>query len=332
LAETSFRPQSIFGRDGITARQLFRTPLFDECPRLYDAEFFHTHRADVHSLLLSLLPPENATLNADCVGVQQTESKAIALFTDGSEFEADIIVGADGIHSPVRKQLFGNDAPRFTGNMCWRTVFPVDGVQDFISPDASFWLGPKGHVVTYYLRAGKMVNVVAIRETKDWVEESWSVPSTREEVQKAFAGWHPNVQRLFEQPDQQIFKWGLFDRDPMKTWASGRVTLLGDAAHPMLPFLSQGAAMAIEDGYVLARALSTIVDPKQALLAYENHRLPRTSRVQLESRKRGETYHQSSWQKMYRDLRYKIKQLIEPQKSGIQADWVYSYDATNAAL
>lgn len=333
LATTSFRPQSISGRDWKSARQLFRTPLFEECPRLYGAEFFHTHRADVHSLLLSLLPSENATLNANCVGVKNTSTGATAIFADGTEFAADVIVGADGIHSSIRQQIFGNDEPHFTGNICWRTVFPVDGVQDFISPDASFWLGPNGHVVTYYLRAGNMVNVVAIRETAEWVEESWSVPSTTQEVLDAFEGWHPNVQRLFRQPTQQVFKWGLFDRDPMATWSTDRVTLLGDAAHPMLPFLSQGAAMAIEDGYILARALSSIDNPREALLAYEKHRLPRTSRVQLQSRKRGETYHQSSkWQMMYRDIRYKIKQLIEPQKSGLQADWVYSYDATTAAL
>jgi salicylate hydroxylase len=174
-----------------------------------------------------------------------------------------------------------------------------------------------------------MVNVVAIRDSDEWTEESWNVPSSREEMMTGFPGWHPKVLKLFEK-STNVFKWGLFDRDPMTAWSVGRVTLLGDAAHPMLPFLSQGAAMAIEDGYVLARALASDDDPVSALREYEALRLPRTSRVQLESRKRGETYHTvSPIRQLYRDAVYKIKQMIEPHSSGLQASWVYAYDAVS---
>jgi salicylate hydroxylase len=212
--------------------------------------------------------------------------------------------------------------------MCWRTVIPFEKpALEMVSPDSSFWLGPKGHVVTYYVSAGRAVNVVAIRETEAWVEESWNVPSSREELTAGYPGWHPNVLNLFAKADK-VFKWGLFDRDPMKTWTSGRITLLGDAAHPMLPFLSQGAAMAIEDGYVLAAAIADGTDPVVALKHYERLRLPRTSRVQLESRKRGETYHIASpLKQMYRDVVYRMKQMVNPHSSGLQASWVYSYDA-----
>ena len=149
---------------------------------------------------------------------------------------------------------------------------------------------------------------------------------------EGFRGWHVNLQKLFNQAEH-VVKWGLFDRDPMPTWTSGRVTLLGDAAHPMLPFLSQGAAMAIEDAFVLARALAGARDPVSALRQYERHRMPRTSRVQLESRKRGQTYHQHSpLVKAYRNFVYKVRQVINPQKGGIQANWVYEYDATTAPL
>jgi 2-polyprenyl-6-methoxyphenol hydroxylase-like FAD-dependent oxidoreductase len=329
LNKASFRPQCLVGRDGKTGREMFRTPLFDECPKLYGAEFFHVHRADVHRILLSLLPKNAGFLSKRCISVDQNQKTAVARFEDGSEYEADVIVGADGIHSVVRQSLYGNDAPRYTGNMCWRAVTTFDKPVDFVSPDASFWLGPNGHVVTYYVRGGAAVNMVAILESEAWVEESWNVPSTREELMANFRGWHPNLQKLFAKA-QNVFKWGLFDRDPMPAWSSGRITLLGDAAHPMLPFLSQGAAMAIEDGYVLARVLANAANPVAALKEYEQLRLPRTSKVQLESRKRGETYHLASpLKRLYRDVMYRIRQMIDPHSGGIKANWVYAYDAVS---
>ena len=334
LSDVSFLPHSIVGRDWKTANINFRTPLKDECPRLYGAEFFHVHRADLHRILTTLVDPATVSCSTSCVSVKQNAHSATAVFADGTEFEADVIVGADGLHSVVRKALFGDESPRFTGTMCWRTVVPVPNGEllDYVSPDSSFWLGPHGHVVTYYVSSGRAVNVVAIRDSREWVEESWNVTSTREEMIEGFRGWHVNLQKLFNQAEH-VVKWGLFDRDPMATWTSGRVTLLGDAAHPMLPFLSQGAAMAIEDAFVLARALAGARDPVSALRQYERHRMPRTSRVQLESRKRGQTYHQHSpLVKAYRNFVYKVRQVINPQKGGIQANWVYEYDATTAPL
>ena len=334
LSDVSFVPHSIVGRDWKTANVNFRTPLKDVCPSLYGAEFFHVHRADLHRILTTLVDPASVSCSTSCVSVRQNADSATAVFADGSEFEADVIVGADGLHSVVRKALFGDESPRFTGTMCWRTVVPVPNgkLLDYVSPDSSFWLGPHGHVVTYYVSSGRAVNVVAIRDSKAWVEESWNVASSREEMIEGFRGWHTNLQHLFNQAEH-VVKWGLFDRDPMPTWTSGRITLLGDAAHPMLPFLSQGAAMAIEDAFVLARALAGARDPISALRQYERHRMPRTSRVQLESRKRGQTYHQHSpLVKAYRNFVYKVRQAINPQKGGIQANWVYEYDATTAPL
>jgi len=330
LRRVGFLPQAIVGRNWRTARENFRTPLITECPKLYGADFYHIHRADLHAMLVSLVPEHAATLSTSCVSVRNEGNTAVATFDDGSEFEADVIVGADGIHSVVRNQMFGDEAPRFTGHMCYRAVVPFeDRRPDFVSPDASFWMGPKGHVVTYYVRSGAAVNIVAVNETADWVEESWNAPSSREELLKAFEGWHENLIKLFERSDS-VFKWGLFDRNPMKTWSSGHVTLLGDAAHPMLPFLSQGAAMAIEDGYVLAKSLDAHgQDIQSALRDYEAERLPRTSRVQLEARERGKTYHLPSPMAQFkRDLKYRLQSLVNPQASGIQANWVYEYDAT----
>lgn len=327
MLEAGFLPQALVGRNWRTARENFRTPLTD-CPTLYDAPFIHIHRADLHSILASVVPESIATFGVGCTGVRQEPNGAVATFDDGSEFEADLIVGADGVRSAVRAALFGPEAPRFTGHMCYRAVVPVDGPVDFVAPEASFWFGPKSHVVTYYVRGGKAVNIVAVAETSEWVEESWNAPSSRSELLNAFQGWHRNVETLFQRVDT-VYKWGLFDRDPMTSWSKGRVTLMGDAAHPMLPFLSQGAAMAIEDAYVLAASLEGHGrDVPAALRDYERERLPRTSRVQLEARERGRTYHlPSPLAQAKRDFVYWLRGLINPQATGIQANWVYEYDA-----
>ena len=332
LQAVSFNPQALVGRNWRSGREMFRTPLAGECERLYDAPFLHAHRADLHRILAEALPANVARLGTACTGIRQDPGSATACFADGTEYDADVIVGADGIHSVIRTALFGEVAPRFTGNMCWRAVVPFDRPPlDFVSPDSSFWMGPHGHVVTYYVQGGRAVNIVAVSETAEWVAESWNAPSSREELLAGYQGWNDKLVRLFSQASS-VFKWGLFDRDPMPAWSVGRVTLLGDAAHPMLPFLSQGAAMSIEDGFVLAAALDARKNqPTEGLALYETLRRPRTARVQLESRERGRTYHLASpLALLKRDVAYRLRSLVNPHRSGIQANWVYEYDAPSA--
>lgn len=335
LARIGFLPQAMVGLNWDDAHELFRTPLQEVCPRLFGADFWHVHRADLHAILSEGIPAERVSFNMSCTGVSQKDGKAIAHFDDGTSFEADLVVGADGIHSVVRDAAWGKADAQFTGHMCWRALVPVEQHPlPFVSPDASFWMGPKAHIVTYYVKGGAAVNIVAVNESADWVAESWTEPSTREELVAAYDGWHDNLIQLLQRTDkQQIFKWGLFDRDPMDRWSQGRATLLGDAAHPMLPFLSQGAAMAIEDAYVLAAALDHFGNNVDAALdAYEAERRPRTARVQLEARERGRTYHLANPEEQKkRDLAFQQAQAKDPNAVGIKAEWVYEYDATRCA-
>lgn len=334
IKRIGFLPEAMVGLNWDTASEIFRTPLKHSCPEIYGAEFYHVHRADLHQILSQDIDPDCVTFGAVCTSVKVEHDLAIASFEDGSTFEADLIVGADGIHSVVRKSLWGDQKAQFTGHMCWRALVPVpQHPLPFVSPNAAFWMGPKAHVVTYYVKGGAAVNIVAVAEAEDWVKESWTEPSTKEELKATYTGWHSDIIELFDRADPtQTFKWGLFDRDPMPQWSSGRATLLGDAAHPMLPFLSQGAAMAIEDAYVLAKALATADgDIDLALRAYEVERRPRTARVQLEARERGRTYHlETPEEKERRDNEIKRRQKEDPSAVGIGAEWIYSYNATDA--
>ncbi len=202
LRAISYLPHAIVGRNWRTARVMFRTPLLDECPRLYGANFFHVHRRELHELLLSLLAPGMAVLQAPCVAVRQEEGFAVATFADGREIEADLIVGADGLHSVVRKDLFGSDAPRFTGNACFRTIVPFDKQPlDFVSPDASLWMGPNAHAMTYYLRGGSVVNVAATVEVDASVEEILE----RSQQPRGPAG---RLRRLASQPAEAVRQGG----------------------------------------------------------------------------------------------------------------------------
>lgn len=262
---------------------------------LYGFPYVTLHRHDLQQMLaqaVRALRPDAIQLGARCAGLDQDERGAALRMEDGREGRADLVVGADGVHSVVRQSLFGADAPRFTGVVAWRGVIPAERLEPrLMAPLSTTWIGPGGHVVCYPLRRGELMNFVSVVERRDWRVESWSVKGTTQECLADYAGWHEDVQALIRAIPQP-YKWALFGREPMSRWSLGRATLLGDACHPMLPFLAQGAAMAIEDGLVLARCLTAYAhDHAAALDAYERARLERTSSAVTGSAANMKRYH-----------------------------------------
>jgi salicylate hydroxylase len=327
LKEAGYQPQSVVVRDWDDGRQLRRTPM-DNAEAKYGAGYYLMHRADLLRILAQPVPGVTVELGTRVDAVSSTDKQAVVTLSDGRQIEFDLVVGCDGIHSLVRKTLHGAQSPRFTGNMCWRALTPVDAFPPgLVAPDMTIWMGPLGHIVVYYVRGGQFVNMVASRETKTWVEESWSVESSAQEMSAAFPKVGGDMRMLIDRA-QRCFKWGLFDRDPLPWWSRGRITLLGDAAHPMLPFLAQGAAMAIEDGFVLAREVAASPDDiPAALQRYEAVRRPRTTDVQLAARTQANIFHLTSpAARLKRWL--KLDRWTKSDPKLLNRDWLYEHDVT----
>ena len=248
------------------------------------------HRADLHAVLVAAFaehgPP--VVLGHALTGIDETPGGVSAIFANGAKAHGDALIGADGVRSAVRGILWGQDSPRFTGQIAYRFLVPIDEARPFMSAGrGGVFLGPKRTFNRYTLRGGSIVNCVGIVATDEWVGEGWSTPAPREDILADFAGWHPDVLSLIGVATSSI-KWGIFDRAPMAQWAKGRLTLLGDAAHAMLPFLGMGAAMAIEDGMILTRAFEVEPSIDAAFARYEAARKPRTTLVHEKSVAQGE--------------------------------------------
>jgi salicylate hydroxylase len=331
VAKIGFEPNRHIMRSWKGGRTLYATPMKSVFERKFGARYYLAHRADLHAILSRALPDNCIQLGAACQGVRSVDERAVLTLADGREIESDVIIGADGIHSAVRNSLFGPDAPRFTGNICWRGTVPIEALPaGMIEPSTTVWLGPRGHVVHYLVRGGKLVNFVASLQADDWREESWTLEGDPDELLHAYDGWDPRLTELLAKTEK-CYKWALYDRDPLPRWSVGQVTLLGDAAHPMLPYLAQGACMAIEDGYILASLLAgSDASVAEILQQYETLRLPRTARVQLTARARADINHLASpWARFRRNFGYALRKLLKPGQTGYQIEWVYGYDATS---
>ena len=304
LKEKTFMPESLELRLGKSGRQIFNIPLANYAEQRWQAPYLHIHRADLLTVLASHLEqrsPSSLKLNCPIKAVSQNASGVTAELNNSTTEQADLLIAADGIHSQTQAQLFGASKPRFTGNVAWRAVIPISRLQHIPPPTACVWAGPGKHAVTYRLRGGELVNFVGVVETQAWQEESWTAKGTKDQALEDFSGWHPTIVDIIEKADEH-FKWALFDRPTLDSWAKGRITLLGDSCHPMLPFLAQGAAQAIEDAWVLSQTLPAIngnltLSQQQiegSLSDYYHRRIKRVTKVQAGARANMKTFHHRS--------------------------------------
>jgi salicylate hydroxylase/6-hydroxynicotinate 3-monooxygenase len=312
LRAIAFAPYSHLNRDGYSGEITRELPMPES---LYDAPYLCMHRADLHDALASAVPAEIVHLNKKLAGLEQRGGRVTLRFADATTAMADAVVGADGVHSAVRDIVVGPDEPIHKGRIAYRAVFPAGLMGGFdIGRSRTKWWGRDRHIVIYYTKRDRseVYFVTSVPEPGDWItKESWSAKGDVKELRAAYADFHQDVRNVLDAwPD--CHKWAILEREPLPRWSDGNVVLLGDAAHPMTPYMAQGAATSIEDAAVLARCLADVEgdDIGGAFKRYEAHRKPRTSVVQAISSA-------NTWM---RDER------------GGDTSWLYGYDAWTAAL
>jgi salicylate hydroxylase len=313
LRPLAFEPVNYVSLAWDSARLRYRERMKGAVEAQFGTPYLMVHRADLHRLLCERLQSEHIRLNASCTAVSWSDRCATVHFADGLRVEADVIVGADGINSTVRESLFGAQPVRFTQQMAWRCIVPIECVPTEVGigrDEYVGWIGPDGHVICYPIRGGALYNIFAGHVSDEWVEESWAVPSSIEELLAGYSGWNAALLGMLGQVTE-CFKWGIRDRDPLPRWTEGRITLLGDDAHPMMPTLAQGAAQALEDGVALARWLDRHRDdPVRGLAGYEAERRPRAARVVLQAREQFQNNRKN------------------PAPPPLSRDWIFAHDAT----
>ena len=311
LRQTAFQPYSHLNREWDTSRIMRELPMPES---LFGAPYLCMHRADLHDALASAVRAEIVHFNKKLVGIDQRAGRVKLAFADGTRTQAHAVIGADGVHSIVRDIIIGPDAPIHKGRIAYRAIFPsalLNGMD--IGPSRTKWWGVDRHIVIYYTTAtrSELYFVTSVPEPAEWMtRESWSAKGDVKELRKAYEGFHPDVGSVLEGcPD--CHKWAILEREPLPRWSEGRVVLLGDACHPMTPYMAQGGATAIEDAAILARCLEEVEgeDIESAFQRYEAHRKPRTSRIQAISSA-------NTWMKGGDD----------------DTSWLYGYDAWNVPL
>jgi salicylate hydroxylase len=317
VAAHASAPEALELRLGRSGACIFSIPMGDAAERRYGAPYLHIHRADLQAALAAAL--SEAAPGALKLGVR---AEAIAAL------EGDVIIGADGLRSLARRHIAGDEAPRFTGCVAWRLTAEAASVCEAPPPAAVVWTGAGRHAVTYRLRGGRLLNFVGVIEQDGGRQESWSEPGDLAELARAFGAFAAPVRAVIAAATA-CNRWALFDRAPLATWRRGNCTLLGDAAHPMAPFQAQGAAMAIEDAYVLARALAEAPSITDALTGYETARIPRTTRVLESARANARRFHHgdapgqlATYGPMW------IADRLAPGIVRSAQDWIYAFDAT----
>jgi salicylate hydroxylase len=309
-------------------RVLSSERLTDVCRQLYGEDTYTAHRADLLDAIKAAVPAHDIRLSKQCVRVEPLQAGARLAFADGEVVTADVLIGADGIHSVVRSALTDAPDPTYSGLCAFRALVPSEAAPAFARRQAqTIWIGPGHHLVHYPVAAGRLVNLVAFAPAGGYTTESWTATATIDELLAEFDGWDDRLHEIIGAA-RTPGRWALLDRAPLERWTYGTATLLGDAAHPMFPFFAQGAAQAIEDAALLARCLSDAPDdPEEALLRYERLRRQRTTRIQLASHARVHTNHLPDGpEQQQRDAAFGAADPL------VANGWIYDYDPDVACV
>ena len=312
-------PDAVEIRHWQDARLIASAPLGSGITEKFGSPYYHIHRTDLAQVLLNEVSKYCEIHFNTAVDRVLDDGLEVSAISGSTTYKADLLIGADGIHSTVKNACLSMEEPRFTGNVAWRATVPASQFSSLTST-TQLWWGPGKHVVYYPISRGELINCVCVVEKSDWQRESWTEKGDPSELQADFSGWHESITQLLASVNSEsCFKWALFDRDPLPRWGIGRVTLLGDACHPTLPFLAQGAAMAIEDAAVLAGCLAERSDIPASLMRYQNLRMARTERIQRVSRRNAHVFHMSG-------MVSAIRNILAGRMLPDTMDWLYEYD------
>ena len=330
LEQAGVRPTSYQFKMFDTAEVLQEIPLGDGYVARHGVPYLSVHRADLLDALIGAvraLKSDAVTLNANATDFSEDEDGVTLHFQDGGEAHGDVLIGADGIKSMVRAKILGPTPVHYTGDQSWRILVPAQRLAPEMRPDTvNICVGPGKHGVVYPIRRDGLVNMVGCVEYETWDDESWTARRPWAEMKADFAGWHENIQAIIDNADKdECYRWAMNNRPPVDNWRTARTTLLGDAAHPTLPYMAQGGGMAIEDGAVIARALQQEAEVGEALELYQRNRLERTARIVNESSANRNMFHLPS-EAALREA------FAQRDMNAERTAWLFSYDPMTVEL
>jgi 6-hydroxynicotinate 3-monooxygenase len=308
LVETGIKPHCYISRAWDTGERMYEITFDAASEERFGGPYLNIHRGDLHAVLEQVVTPGTIAFNHHLIDLKETSHSMRLVFENGVEVEADIVIGADGIRSKVRECLLGSEAPRFVGAVAHRAIFATERLRGFEIPDCTKWWGRDRHILPYFMTSKRdEIYVIGIVPAATWEIDAASLPSSREELLESFAGFHKDLRRVLEVAED-VSVWPVYDRERDDRWSGGRIVLLGDACHPMRPYMAAGGAMAVEDSAILSRCLTTFDEPGEAFRCYEATRIPRVADVQRISI-------ENSW-----------------MRGPTETNWFYCYDPCTAPL